>query len=96
MTSIARHVLVRGRVQGVAFRHHTKLEARARGLRGWVRNLDDGSVEAWLEGGTAEVEALVVWLRRGPPAAQVEALDVEVVEPAGHERFVVRFEPAGD
>lgn len=95
MTSIARHVLVRGRVQGVAFRHHTKLEARARGLRGWVRNLDDGSVEAWIEGAAAEVEELVVWLRRGPPAARVEELDVQIVEPAGHERFVVRFDPAG-
>lgn len=94
MTPIARHVLVRGRVQGVAFRHHTKLEARARGLRGWVRNLDDGRVEAWLEGGGAEVEEVVAWLRHGPPAARVDSVEVEDVAPAGHERFVVRFDVA--
>lgn len=96
MTPIARHVLVRGRVQGVAFRHHTKHEARARGLCGWVRNLDDGRVEAWLEGGAAEVDELVAWLRRGPPAARVEEVEVDVVEPKGHERFVVRFDAADD
>jgi len=90
MERIARHAIVRGTVQGVAFRWHTKERARELGLVGWVRNLDDGRVEAWIEGEPSAVEEMVAWLRRGPPTARVA--DVEVVEEAlsGAERFVVR------
>ena len=45
----ARRTIVRGIVQGVAFRHHTKVRARELGLAGWVRNLPDGSVEVTAE-----------------------------------------------
>ncbi len=58
------HLLVSGRVQGVAFRAYTVDEARRLGVRGWVRNLADG-----------RVEALVAWCRRGPPAARVEGVE---------------------
>jgi acylphosphatase len=70
------HVLVAGRVQGVAFRAYTVDEARRLGVRGWVRNLADGRVEAEAEGERAAVEALVAFCRRGPPAAEVERADV--------------------
>lgn len=75
---VARHVHVVGRVQGVGFRWHTRAEARALGVTGWVENLADGGVEAWLEGHAASVDALITWLRRGPSGACVE--DVRVVE----------------
>lgn len=81
--------LVSGRVQGVAFRHFTKVEARRLGLRGWVRNLDDGRVEAWIEGDAAALDELVSWLRHGPPAARVDHVETERVEPGGHAAFVV-------
>jgi acylphosphatase len=87
----ARHVHVRGLVQGVGFRHYTKLEARELGLGGWVRNLDDGRVEVWFEGPATDVERLEAWLHRGPPGARVEGLDVRSATPEGHARFVVRL-----
>jgi acylphosphatase len=76
------HVVVSGRVQGVAFRIATVEEAqRLGGLQGWVRNLRDGRVEAVAEGERSKVEALVAWCRRGPPPARVT--DVQVSwEPA--------------
>ncbi len=71
------HILVSGRVQGVAFRIATVEEAqRLGGLAGWVRNLRDGRVEALAEGERSKVEALVAWCHRGPPPARV--MDVEV------------------
>jgi len=70
------HLVVSGRVQGVAFRAYTVDEASRLGLAGWVRNLPDGRVEAEAEGERSAVEALVAWCRRGPPAAMVEAVEV--------------------
>ena len=90
MDSRARRVFVSGEVQGVGFRHYTKLRARELGLAGWVQNLPDGRVDVWVEGPATGVEEMVDWLRSGPPAARVSALDVRVVEPALFERFEVR------
>jgi len=90
MPTVCRHVLVSGRVQGVAFRWCAREEARALGVAGWVRNLPDGRVEVWVEGEEAPVRALLAWLAKGPPAARVAG--VEVVERAseGHTDFEVR------
>jgi len=77
------HLLVSGRVQGVCFRQSTADTARRLGLRGWVRNLPDGRVEAEAEGDRAAAEALVEWCRRGPPAARVDDLEVRWGEPRG-------------
>ena len=62
---------IRGRVQGVGFRHAMVQEAEARGVTGWVRNRRDGSVEAVVQGDRAAVEAMRDWARRGPPGAAV-------------------------
>jgi acylphosphatase len=70
------HVVVSGLVQGVAFRASTVDEARRLGVRGWVRNLSDGRVEAEAEGDRAALDALVQFCRRGPPAAQVDDAEV--------------------
>lgn len=67
-------VIVRGRVQGVAFRHHTAQAAARRQVTGWVMNLPDGSVQACFEGEDTEVGAMVQWCRRGPESAQVDEL----------------------
>jgi acylphosphatase len=72
--------LVSGRVQGVSFRDATRREAEALGVRGWVRNLEDGRVEARLQGAASRVEALLAWCRQGPDLAlvtQVERRDLE-------------------
>ena len=77
------HLLVSGHVQGVAFRASTADAARRLGLRGWVRNLPDGRVEAEAEGERAALEGLVAWCRRGPPAARVDEVEVSWREPRG-------------
>jgi acylphosphatase len=77
------HVLVSGQVQGVGFRYATVDEARRLGVRGWVRNLPDGRVEAEAEGERAAVEALVRYLERGPPLARVDDADVRWGEHRG-------------
>jgi acylphosphatase len=74
---IARRLTIRGRVQGVGFRYALADEARARKLSGWVRNRRDGSVEALVAGPEADVEAMIAWARRGPPAARVTDVAVE-------------------
>ena len=69
------HVTVRGVVQGVGFREWTRRSARAAGVAGWVRNRPDGSVEAVLEGAPGAVEEVLGAIRRGPPAAVVDAVE---------------------
>ena len=64
--------IISGRVQGVAFRYATRSEAERLGVRGWVRNLPSGAVEAVFEGPRAIVETIVAWCHRGPPAASVQ------------------------
>ncbi|MFH1470732.1 MAG: acylphosphatase [Candidatus Micrarchaeota archaeon] len=69
------HFLVSGVVQGVFFRGTVQREALTLGLKGWVRNLDDGRVECVAEGDKESLEKLLVWARRGPPGAVVEKVD---------------------
>jgi len=87
---IARTVVVSGQVQGVFFRDTMRREASRHGVGGWVRNRPDGTVQAHLEGAPDDVAALVLWCRTGPRHAEVEDVHVEVAEPTGAERFVVR------
>ena len=70
-----RHVVIRGRVQGVGYRVWTEVTALERGLEGWVRNRRDGSVEALFGGAEDEVAAMIAECRRGPPGARVDAID---------------------
>lgn len=69
------HLIISGRVQGVGFRVYVAAEAEARGLRGWVRNRRDGSVEAVVAGEDQAVDAFLAACRRGPPAAVVKAVE---------------------
>ncbi len=72
------HVYISGKVQGVWFRAYTKEEADKLGVKGWVRNLPDGRVEAVFEGEEKAVDAMVGWCYEGSPMARVE--NVEVIE----------------
>lgn len=67
---------IKGTVQGVFFRESTRREATELGLGGWVRNREDGTVEAVIEGRPEAVEALVHWCHVGPPSARVEGVEV--------------------
>jgi acylphosphatase len=82
---VRRKLRVRGRVQGVFFRASTRERARELGVVGSVRNCADGSVEIEAEGARAAVDALIAWARRGPPAARVDAVEIQELEPRGAE-----------
>jgi acylphosphatase len=70
------HVFVSGRVQGVFFRQYTRRQAQRQGVKGWVRNLDDGRVEVVFEGEEAAVKALVDFCSKGPRGASVTNITV--------------------
>jgi acylphosphatase len=80
---------VRGQVQGVAFRHHTRERAAELGLRGYVRNQPDGSVEVFAEGEEAALGELERWLAQGPPGAEVREIDVMPSQARGEYRSFV-------
>ena len=70
-------LVIRGRVQGVSYRASAAEAAQALKLNGWVRNLRGGEVELTAEGERKILDQLIDWCRRGPPAARVDAVDVE-------------------
>lgn len=72
MELIRAHVLISGRVQRVGFRFSTQDMATLYSLKGWVKNLPDGRVEAVFEGDRPAVEKMLHWCRQGPPHAQVD------------------------
>jgi acylphosphatase len=90
MATKALRVRVSGRVQGVGFRQATAEEAHRLGVSGWVRNLPDGRVEAWLEGEGPRVDALASWLRKGPSSAAVTEVEVDDEAAEGHRAFSIR------
>jgi acylphosphatase len=82
---VARRFKVSGRVQGVGFRFFVYETALIEGVSGWVANLADGRVDVLVEGDAEAVERVERKLRRGPPAARVEAVDI--VNAAPSERY---------
>ena len=84
------HVRIRGRVQGVFFRAEARARAESLGIAGWIRNAEDGSVEAAFEGDEERVQSMVGWCRRGPAGARVDDVEVESEEPTGETGFRVR------
>lgn len=89
---VVAHLVVRGRVQGVWYRGAMQREARRLGVVGWVRNCDDGSVEAEVAGEQDAVEAMVAWAHQGPRGARVSGVAVSWpgTGGAGWSDFVVR------
>ena len=72
------HVFIFGRVQGVWFRSYTQAEAKKLGVKGWVRNLPDGRVEAVFEGEDEAIDKMIAWCHKGSPYSEVTK--VEVIE----------------
>lgn len=88
----ARRFLVSGRVQGVGFRFFAEAVAEREGLQGYVRNLPDGRLEAYVEGDREAVERFEAAIRRGPRGARVDAVEVVAETPTGaFTGFSVRF-----
>ena len=85
------HVIIHGMVQGIFFRYNTRVRAVQLGLKGWVKNSFNGTVEALFEGPKEDVETIVNWCRRGPSGARVDKIDLEWGEPTGEfDRFDIR------
>jgi acylphosphatase len=80
---VARRLIIGGRVQGVGFRYFTQDAAAREGVTGWVRNLPDGTVEAYLEGESEAVTRVERAVRQGPRGARVETCEVDVQESSG-------------
>ena len=88
--TIAKHVTIKGRVQGVFFRAWTREQAEKLNVTGWVRNCPDGRVDAHVEGEPDAVEEIVRRLRQGPPSAQVDDVHLWDAEPGDFDDFEVR------
>jgi DNA ligase D-like protein (predicted 3'-phosphoesterase) len=93
--AVAVRVTVRGEVQGVGFREMALRRAGELGAMGWVRNGEEGEVLLHAEGSGPAVEELLAFLREGPPAARVAAVEAERVKAEGHEQFAIRGVSAG-
>lgn len=78
MTKVRASVIITGQVQGVSFRYFTQRMALQQRVSGWVRNLQGGEVEALFEGEGKDVQTVLDWCRRGPDAARVDEVQVEM------------------
>jgi acylphosphatase len=88
--AVRRRVVAYGRVQGVFFRDSAQRVASSMGVSGWVRNRNDGAVEAVIEGDPDAVDRMVSWMRQGPRRADVERVEVAEEDPQGESGFRVR------
>ena len=80
---MARRLVISGRVQGVGFRFFTRDAALREGIAGWVRNLPDGRVEAWVEGESDAVTRVERAVRSGPASARVDEVVVDEEDATG-------------
>ena len=89
---VCKRILISGRVQGVSFRFYSHEKASEFGLKGWVHNLSDGKVEMLLAGPQEEVDAVIKWAHKGPPAAHVVAVEIhDLKENFPVEPFYIRL-----
>ncbi|MDO9542438.1 MAG: acylphosphatase [Kiritimatiellia bacterium] len=90
--SVRVHLKISGIVQGVCFRYYCREQAKKLGLKGFVRNNADGSVETAAEGEDESIKNFIVWCRQGPPAARVRLCEDNYEPPTGEfDTFVIGF-----
>lgn len=88
---LCRHYIISGLVQGVFYRASTQEQAQQLGLKGWVKNLRDGRVEAVACGDEKQLVRFESWLRQGPPMAQVDNVDIHDLPHEIFDDFGVRY-----
>jgi len=92
LKSVRVHALITGIVQGVNFRFYTKRKADSLKLKGWVKNLENDTVEAVFEGPEDKIIEMLDWCSKGPPFAKVDDVETEIEEYTGEfESFEIRF-----
>jgi acylphosphatase len=84
-------IKVSGRVQGVGFRHSVRSMARYLGIKGFVRNMNDGSVNIEAEADENALGEFVLWCRKGPDYARVEKIETEEIPVKGDKSFDIRI-----
>jgi len=84
MEKICVRAIIHGRVQGVFFRMETRKAAQRIGVFGWVKNKEDGTVEALFEGEKERVDSVLEWCRKGPPLSEVEKVSLSREEFTGN------------
>ncbi|WP_214760108.1 acylphosphatase [Exiguobacterium sp. s129] len=88
---VAKHLIVSGRVQGVGFRYFSQESARQYGIKGWVRNLNDGTVELHVEGTSEDIESFQKALKDGNRFVGVERIDEAKTDDQGFRKFEIRY-----
>ena len=89
MSNICKQVFVSGKVQGVYYRANTVEQAKINGIKGWVKNLPDGRVEAHIEGSCHAIDSILQWMHHGPEHAEVDDIVVLDITPSGYTNFVI-------
>ncbi len=87
---VARRYILSGRVQGVGFRYFAERAARATGVAGWARNLDDGRLEVYASGTRPQLEEFESRLRSGPPRADIRGFEAAEAAPLDAQGFSIR------
>lgn len=87
MDQSKKHIRISGRVQGVGFRHFTRQNAKDLNIKGWVKNLSDGDVEAVLTGEKKNVDQMIERIKEGPRMARVDNLEIDKESDKLNERF---------
>lgn len=73
------HAIIKGVVQGIGYRHATLRRAHLLGVTGWVQNMEDGTVQAMIQGNPDQIDHMLAWLNKGPPGAIVRELITETI-----------------
>lgn len=82
MMIVRAHLYLTGQVQGVFFRSSARSQAKLKGVRGWVKNLPDGRVEAVLEGNKGDVDSVIDFCRKGPSGSRVDDVEISWERPS--------------
>ena len=85
------HVRVSGRVQGVYYRAFTRDQAKSLGVKGWVRNIPGGGVEAVLEGERRQVGEMLKAMKSGPSGSVVLGIELSEIEAKGYNDFEIKY-----
>jgi len=86
------HLIISGKVQGVWFRASTKQKAEQLGIAGWVKNTDNGRVEALIEGDEKQIQDMIKWCHQGPPLSRVKKVEVKNIDSTnGFNGFEIKY-----
>ncbi len=83
------HIIASGRVQGVGFRHYTKIEADKYELHGTVMNMQDGTVEIYAQGEEVQLIPFLEWCHDGPNSSEVESLSYTYIDSKSYSGFMI-------